>query len=99
MQTLRSRARWLRSLLDSLETAALPLGISVLTSCGGSTPPALVGQSAGPPLTPPALVGQSAGPPVSSASATSVPSKPIVNVTLTSVGLDPLAIDRSQDPC
>ena len=67
------------------EIAALPLGIVLLTACGGSAPPPAVGQA-------PAA-------PVSSGAASGAPSKPTVKVTLASVGLDPLAIDRSQDPC
>jgi len=85
MQTLRSGARPLRSWLDLLETAALPLAISVLSGCGGAAPPPVVAEPAGSPAV--------------AASVASAPSKPIVNVTLASVGLDPLAIDRSQDPC
>jgi putative endopeptidase len=60
------------------------LGIALLTSCGGSAPPPAVGPA-------PAAVA--------SASSSPAPSKPTVNVTLASVGLDPLAMDRSQDPC
>jgi putative endopeptidase len=45
---------------------------------------------------PPPVVGQ---PPQATSASASKSSKPIVNATLASVGLDPLAIDRSQDPC
>lgn len=65
------------------QTAALPLAIAAFVSCGGSAPPPAVGRSPEP----------------QTAASTVAPSKPIVNVTLASVGLDPLAIDRSQDPC
>jgi putative endopeptidase len=80
MLTLRPRTRSFRFLL---ETKTLPLGIALLTGCGGTAPPPLTGQSA----------------PVPAAASSTSPSKPAVNVTLASVGLDPLAIDRSQDPC
>ncbi|HEX2671711.1 MAG TPA: M13 family metallopeptidase N-terminal domain-containing protein, partial [Polyangiaceae bacterium] len=72
-----------RSFRRLLESATLPLGIAALTACGGSAP--------APTLVPPAAPA--------APSASAAPSKPIVNVTLASVGLDPLALDRSQDPC
>lgn len=73
-----------RSFRRSFEIATLPLGFAALTSCGGSAPAPAVAQPAPAPVVAPSAA---------------VPSKPVVNVTLASVGLDPLAIDRSQDPC
>jgi putative endopeptidase len=46
-------------------------------------------------VAPPALVAAAPA----SASPPTAPAKPIVTATLESVGLDPLALDRSQDPC
>ncbi len=85
MQTVRFRTRSFRRLL---EARTLPLALAALTGCGSAAPPAAVG--------PTPQVSASAA---LSATASAAPSKPIANVTLASVGLDPLAIDRSQDPC
>src|SRR6478735_1877280 len=74
-----------RSFHRLLKTATLPLGIAALSNCGGTAPAPSVATA------PPS--------PALSASVSAAPSKPLVNVTLASVGLDPLAIDRSQDPC
>src|SRR6478735_3783597 len=74
-----------RSFHRLLKTATLPLGIAALSNCGGTAPAPSVATA------PPS--------PALSASVSAAPSKPIVNVTLASVGLDPLALDRSQDPC
>src|SRR6478736_64053 len=74
-----------RSFRRLLKTATLPLGIAALSNCGGTAPAPSV-------ATPPPA-------PALSANVSAAPSKPVVNVTLASVGLDPLAIDRSQDPC
>ena len=74
-----------RSLRSCFPLATLPLGVALLAGCGGSAPAP--------------IVGQPAPTPVSASSAALAPSKPVVNVTLASVGLDPLALDRSQDPC
>ncbi len=74
-----------RSLRFLLETARLPLGIALLAGCGGTAPSPAVAQPA------PA--------PAIAASAALTPGKSQVVVTLASVGLDPTAMDRSQDPC
>src|SRR6478735_2222913 len=72
-----------RSLLRFVKIATLPLGVAALSGCGGTAPT--------PTVAPPV--------PTPVASSVAAPSKPVVNVTLASVGLDPLAIDRNQDPC
>ena len=72
-----------RSFRRLLESATLPVGMAALTGCGGAAPAPTVAPSV----------------PAPAPSASAAPSKPIVKVTLASVGLDPLAIDRSQDPC
>ena len=84
MQPPRSSARPFRPLLELPGIAAWPLGIALLTGCGGTAPSPAVAQ----PATTPAAAASAAP-----------PGKPLVNVTLASVGLDPLALDRSQDPC
>ncbi|HKO48844.1 MAG TPA: M13 family metallopeptidase [Polyangiaceae bacterium] len=83
MQSPRPCARLFRSLLELLENAPVPLGLALLGGCGGSAAPAVVAQPA----------------PVVAPSATPTSGKAVVSVTLASVGLDSLAIDRSQDPC
>src|SRR6478609_421667 len=72
-----------RSPRSVFDIAALPLASALLTACAGAAP--------APTLNPP--------PTAAAVSMSSAPSKPLVNVTLASVGLDPLAIDRNQDPC
>ncbi|MET0791563.1 MAG: M13 family metallopeptidase [Polyangiaceae bacterium] len=75
-----------RSFRFSREVGALPLGfaLTLLLGCGANAaPPALSG--------PPAAA--------SAAPLGKPPQKPVTNVTLQSVGLDPLAMDRAQDPC
>ena len=68
-----------------LGAVTLPaLSVCALVACGGHVAP--------PALATPAPARASASPPAA-------PAKPIVKVTLESVGLDPLAIDHSQDPC
>src|SRR4051812_45766669 len=69
----------------SREAVTLQVSIALLVSCGPSAAPQAV-----------------SAPPVASASAPPpavAPEKPTVQVTLASVGLDPLAMDRTQDPC
>jgi putative endopeptidase len=69
----------------SREAVTLQVSIALLVSCGPSAAPQAV-----------------SAPPVASASAPPpavAPAKPTVQVTLASVGLDPLAMDRTQDPC
>ncbi|HET7539374.1 MAG TPA: M13 family metallopeptidase [Polyangiaceae bacterium] len=78
------RARSSRSVFD---IAVLPLGIALVTACGGTAPVPTLSQPAKPALLSP------------STSSSTAPPKPFVNVTLASVGLDPLAMDRTQDPC
>jgi putative endopeptidase len=70
----------------SFAAAALPASIALLASCGGHVAPPAV-----------ATPAPSAAPPV--ATIAPLPSKMAVNATLESVGLDPLAMDRSQDAC
>ena len=67
----------------SLESAPLLPSLAFFAACGGNAAP-------------PAVALPTATPAVA---ASPSPSKPIVKATLESVGLDPLAIDRSQDPC
>jgi putative endopeptidase len=72
-----------RSFRLLLEARTLPFGLALLTGCAGTAPP-------------PAAAEPVKVLPVASSA---TPSKPQARVTLASVGLDPLAIDRSQDPC
>jgi hypothetical protein len=70
----------------SREAVTLQVSFALLAGCGANaaSPPAVSGPS-------PAAASVKA-PPLA-------PEKPIVKVTLESVGLDPLAMDRAQDPC
>ncbi|HEX3849414.1 MAG TPA: M13 family metallopeptidase N-terminal domain-containing protein, partial [Polyangiaceae bacterium] len=67
-----------------LLNALPPASAMSLVACGGNVAP--------PAVTSPARSAALAPPPAA-------PAKPLVKVTLESVGLDPLAIDHSQDPC
>src|SRR4051812_30939794 len=73
-----------RVLRFSREAITLQVSCALLVGCGANASPPAVSS-------PPSVASVTQPPPA--------PAKPTVNVTLESVGLDPLAIDRSQDPC